>query len=35
MKAHELFFVSFVAAVFAIGVVVPIMRRGGLKPLAV
>lgn len=35
MKGHELFVVSFVAAVLAIGVIVPIMRRGGLKPLAV
>lgn len=35
MKPHELFVVAFVASVFAIGVVVPVLRRGGLKPLAV
>lgn len=30
MKSHELFVVALVASLFTIGVVVPVLRRGGL-----
>lgn len=34
MKPSELFVIAFVASVLTIGVIVPVLRRGGLKPLA-